>query len=186
MKFEKQLSSLISAALLCGTFTTLSFAQQAAGSGGVTPAATVPVTPAASAASDEALVKSTPPLTEDALRARYVGKLIFLRGSYLGDDLQFDTNGKVNGSPAVGSFTLSALEVRKVKLSKHKLELEADRYGLHFFGALPYEDETKSFDKVKISKKPIHIAIARELIVVPKEKKDKSKKDAPPQSGGPN
>ena len=67
-----------------------------------------------------------------------------------------------------------------MKLSKHKLELEADRYGLHFFGALPYEDETKSFDKVKISKKPIHIAIARELIVVPKEKKDKSKKEAAP------
>jgi TonB family protein len=179
MKFEKQLSSLISAALLCGTFTTLSFAQQAAGSGGVTPAATVPVTPAASAASDEALVKSTPPLTEDALRAQYVGKLIFLRGSYLGDDLQFDVNGKVNGSPAVGSFTLSALEVRKVKLSKHKLELEADRYGLHFFGALPYEDDTKSFDKVKISKKPVHISIEREIIVIPKVKKDKKKKDEP-------
>ena len=87
-------------------------------------------------------------------------------------------DGKVNGSPTVGSFTLSAFEVRKVKLSKHKLELEADRYGLHFFGALPYEDDTKSFDKVKISKKPIHITIERELIVVPKVKKDKSKKDA--------
>ena len=33
MKFEKQLSSLITAALLCGTFTTLSSAQQTAGSG---------------------------------------------------------------------------------------------------------------------------------------------------------
>jgi TonB family protein len=179
MKFEKQLLSLTSAALLCGTFTTLSFAQQTAGSGVVTPASTIPVTPAVSAASDEALVKSTPPLSEDALRTRYVGKLIFLRGSYLGDDLQFDMNGKVNGSPAVGSFTLSAFEVRKVKLSKHKLELEADRYGLHFFGALPYEDDTKSYDKVKISKKPVHITIERELIVVPKVKKDKSKKDAP-------
>ena len=140
---------------------------------------TVPVTAAVSAASDEAQAKSTAPLTEDALRARYVGKLVFLRGSYLGDDLQFDMNGKVNGSPAVGSFTLSAFEVRKVKLSKHKLELEADRYGLHFFGALPYEDDTKSYDKVKISKKPVHITVERELIVVPKEKKDKSKKDAP-------
>ena len=89
------------------------------------------------------MVKSTPPLTEDALRARYVGKLIFLRGSYLGDDLQFDMDGKVNGSPAVGSFTLSAFEVRKVKLSKHKLDIEADRYGLHFFGALPYEDDSQ-------------------------------------------
>src|SRR5271168_1552935 len=175
MKLEKQVSSLITAALLCGTFTTLSSAQQTANG-----SATVVGTPTASAA-DAALAKSTPPLTEDALRARYVGKLIFLRGSYLGDDLNFDMNGKVNGSPAVASFTLSAFEVRKVKLSKHKLEIEADRYGLHYFGALPYEDESKSFDKVKISKKPVHISIDRELIVVPKAKKNKKKSEPTPQ-----
>jgi TonB family protein len=64
-----------------------------------------------------------------------------------------------------------------VKLSKHKLDIEADRYGLHYFGALPYEDETKSFDQVKISKKPVHISIEREVIVIPKVKKDKKKKE---------
>ncbi len=125
------------------------------------------------------MVKSTPPLTEDDLRARYVGKLIFLRGSYLGDDLNFDMDGKVNGSPTVGSFTLSGFEVKKVTLSKHKLEIEADRYGLHFLGALPYEDEAKPFDQVKISKKPVHISIERELIVIPKVKKEKKTKDQP-------
>jgi len=187
MNFEKQLSSLMTAALLCGIFTTLSSAQQTAGSEVAAPAPaaatpTSPATPAVSgAAADAALVKSTPPLTEDALRARYVGKLIFMRGSYLGDDLNFDQEGKVNGSPAAGSFTLSAFEVRKVKLSKHKLEIEADRYGLHYFGALPYEDETKSFDKVKISKKPVHISIDREVIVVPKAKKNKKKSEPTPQ-----
>ncbi len=174
MKFEKRRSSLITAALLCGTFTTLSSGQQTAASGVV-----APDSPAMTEAATAALLKSTPPLTEDALRSRYVGKLIFLRGSYLGDDLNFDVNGKVNGSPTVGSFTLSAFEVRKVKLSKHKLDIEADRYGLHFFGALPYEDDTKAFDKVKISKKPVHISIERELIVVPKVKKEKKPKDAP-------
>jgi TonB family protein len=180
MKFEKQLSSLMTAALLCGTFTTLSSGQQTA-AGVVAPAPAAPAVSAASvnAAADAALVKSTPPLTEDALRARYVGKLIFLRGSYLGDDLNFDQEGKVTGSPTVASFTLSAFEIQKVKLSKHKLEFEADRYGLHFFGALPYEDESKTFDKVKISKKPVHISIDRELIVIPKVKKDKKKKDEP-------
>ena len=178
MKFDKQLSCLMSAALLCGTFTTPAMAQQAADSGPVAPASTATVAPAAKATSEEALLKSTAPLTEEALQTRYVGKLVFLRGSYLGDDLQFDESGKVIGSPAVGSFTLSAFEIRKVKLSKHKLDLEADRYGLHFFGALPYEDDSKSFDKVKISKKPVHIAIDRELIVVPKVKKEKNKKDA--------
>jgi TonB family protein len=184
MTFAKQLSWFMTAGLLCGVFTTLSSAQQTAGSEVVAPAPaatpTLAATPAPSAtpvASTTALAKSTPPLTEDALRARYVGKLIFLRGSYLGDDLNFDQDGKVNGSPTVASFTLSAFEVRKVKLSKHKLEIEADRYGLHYFGALPYEDESKSFDKVKISKKPVHITIARELIVVPKVKKEKKKNE---------
>src|ERR1700684_3951890 len=176
MKLEKQVSSLITAALLCGTFTTFSSAQQTANS-----SAPVVGTPTASAP-DAALIKSSPPLTEDALRARYVGKLIFLRGSYLGDDLNFDQDGRVNGAPTIASFTLSAFEVRKVKLSKRKLEIEADRYGLHYFGALPYEtDEGKSFDKVKISKKPVHISIDRELIVVPKVKKEKKKGEPTPQ-----
>jgi len=180
MIFEKQLSSLMTAALLCGAFTPLSNAQQAVpANGGVAGTATVAPAVSAAAAADAALVKSTLPLTEDDLRARYVGKLIFLRGSYLGDDLNFDMDGKVNGSPTVGSFTLSGFEVRKVKLSKHKLEIEADRYGLHFLGALPYEDEAKPFDQVKISKKPVRISIEREVIVIPKVKKEKKTKDQP-------
>jgi TonB family protein len=174
MTVRKQLSSFMTTALICSTFTTLARGQQTA-------AANVVVAPAATAQTDAALLKSTPPLTEDDLRTRYVGKLIFLRGSYLGDDLDFDMNGKVNGSPTVASFTLSAFEVRKVKLSKHKLDIEADRYGLHYFGALPYEDDTKSFDQVKISKKPVHISIDREVIVIPKVKKDKKKKELTPQ-----
>src|ERR1700677_1594908 len=172
MTVRKQLSSFMTTALLCSAFTTLASGQQTA-------AANVVVAPAATAQTDAALLKSPPPLTEDDLRARYVGKLIFLRGSYLGDDLDFDMNGKVNGSPTVASFTLSAFEVRKVKLSKHKLDIEADRYGLHYFGSLPYEDDTKSFDQVKISKKPVHISIDREVIVIPKVKKDKKKKKEP-------
>ncbi len=182
MIFEKQLSSLMTAALLCGTFTPFVSAQQAAPAGGAA-ASSPSVLPAVSAAagSDAALLKSTPPLTEDDLRSRYVGKLIFLRGSYLGDDLNFDMNGKPNGSPTVGSFTLSGFEVRKVKLSKHKLEIEADRYGLHFLGTLPYEDEAKAFDQVKISKKPVHISIEREVIVIPKVKKEKKKNEPTPQ-----
>jgi TonB family protein len=66
-----------------------------------------------------------------------------------------------------------------VKLSKHKLDIEADRYGLHFLGELPYEGDTKAYDQVKISKKPVHISIEREVIVVPKMKKDKKKKNEP-------
>ena len=180
MKCNKPFSTLVATALVFGSFTCGPSSGWANGQqtpAGIAPAAVAP--PAPPAAVDASLLKSTSALTEDALRARYQGKTIFLRGSYLGDDLNFDMDGNVQGSPAIGSFTLSAFEVRKVKLSKRKLELEADRYGLHFFGALPYEDEGASYDKVKISKKPVHITIERELIVVPKVKKDKAKKDAP-------
>jgi len=64
MKFDKQLSFLMSAALLCGTFTTPAVAQQAAGSGVVAPAPTATVPSAPKTAAEEALLKSTPPLTE--------------------------------------------------------------------------------------------------------------------------
>jgi TonB family protein len=179
MNLEKQLSSLLTAALLCGTFTPFASAQQIASTQPVAQPSVGPAvsSPAEVAASEAALLKSTPPLTEDALRSRYVGKLIYMRGAYLGDDLSFSQDGKVIGSPAVGSFTLSAFEVQKVTLSKHKLEIEADRYGLHYLGALPFEDQSKAYDRVKISKKPVHISIEREVIVIPKKKKEKKVKE---------
>jgi Gram-negative bacterial TonB protein C-terminal len=161
MRFEKHFAPVLATAIFCGGFATVSPGQQAPAPGVNAPAKDA----------------KTPPLTEEALRSRYVGKMVFLRGFYQGEDLQFDEEGRVNGAPATASFTLSALEIRKVNLSKHKLEIEADRYGLHFFGALPYEDDSEQpYDKVKLSKKPIHITIQRELVVVPKVKKEKQKK----------
>ena len=66
--FEKQLSSLMAAAVLCGAFATLSSAQQTARSQVVAPAPVATPAPAtapavSTAAADAALVKSTPPLT---------------------------------------------------------------------------------------------------------------------------
>ena len=94
------------------------------------------------------------------------------------------------GSPQKGSFTLCALEIKKVKLTKHTLELEGDRYGLHFFGALPYEDDSKPFDRVRLTgkkTKSVKITIDRELVVIPKVKKpkkgDKGKAPAQLQAG---
>ncbi len=67
------------------------------------------------------------------------------------------------------------IQIDRVHLSKHKVELEGSRYGLHFLGALPYEDPTKAVDRVKITpkKKFVKITIDRELIVTPKKKKNK-------------
>jgi len=121
-----------------------------------------------------------PASTPEALSAALVGKTFYLRGFYQDDKLEFATDGKAVGSPQKGSFALSALEIDKVKFTKHSMEIEAHRIGLHFFGALPYEDDTKPFERIKVDpKKSINIEIDR-LVIEPekkKKKKDEKKKD---------
>ena len=114
--------------------------------------------------------------TEQAIDQRLEGKFLFLRGFYLDDKLEFDTNGKIVGAPQKGSFTLSALEVKKVHATKKSIVIEADRIGLHFFGGLPYEDDNKPFERIKVSKKPLEITIDR-LVIEPEKKKKKKKGD---------
>jgi TonB family protein len=113
-------------------------------------------------------------LTEEALKQLLVGKPLYLRGGYLDNTLSFTEHGTLIGHSPQGSYTLSAIQIDKVHLTKHKVELTGARYGLHFLGALPYEDPAKAVDRVKITpkKKVLRITIDRELVVTPK-KKDK-------------
>jgi len=116
-------------------------------------------------------------ITEEELRRLLVGKELFLRGGYLENTLSFNEHGALIGHTPQGSYTLSGIQIDKVRLSKHKVQLEGDRYGLHFLGALPYEDPTKAVDRVKITpkKKVVKITIDRELVVKPKVNKEKGK-----------
>jgi len=106
-----------------------------------------------------------------------VNKQLFLRGGYLDNDLSYNEHGVLVGHSPQGSYTLSAIQIDKVRLTKHKLELEGQRFGLHFLGALPYEDPTSAVDRVNITpkKKVVKITIDRELVVKPKKTKEKSK-----------
>ena len=81
------------------------------------------------------------------------------------------------GHSPQGSYTLSQIQINKVKLSKHKLELEGDRYALHFLGAAPFEDATTATNRVKITpkKKTVRISFDREQVEIPKKKKEKKK-----------
>lgn len=119
-------------------------------------------------------------ITEQEIDQRLTGKFFFLRGFYLEDKIEFDVNGKVIGNPPRGSFTLSGLEVRKVRSTKHSIVIEADRIGLHFFGGLPYEDDSKPFERIKVSKKPVEITIDR-LVIEPEKKKKKDQQNAKAQ-----
>ena len=128
-------------------------------------------------------------ISEDEIRRLLVGKQLFLRGGYLDNDLSYNEHGLLVGHSPQGSYTLSGIQIDKVRLTKHKLELEGQRYGLHFLGAMPYEDPTKAVDQVNITpkKKVVKITIDRELVVKPKEKKEKGKaaKSAPKAAAAP-
>ena len=123
-------------------------------------------------------------LKEEQLKQLLIGKTLYVRDGYQDNNLQFDENGRLTSHSAQGSFTLSQVQINKVKLSKHKLELQGDRYGLHFLGAAPFEDPTKATDHVKITpkKKTVRISFDREQVEKPKkEKKHKHKGDEPNQ-----
>ncbi len=116
-------------------------------------------------------------MTEEELRSLLVGKELFLRDGYLDNALSFNEHGALIGHSPQGSYTLCEIQINKVRLTRHKVELDGDRYALHFLGGLPYEDPTKAVDRVKITpkKKLVRITFDRELVVKPKEKKEKEK-----------
>ena len=118
-------------------------------------------------------------ITEEQLKQLLVGKDLFLRGGYLGDSISFNENGRLEGHAPSGSYTLCAVRIEKVRVEKRKVELLGARYGLHFLGALPYEDPTKAMDRVRITpkKKVLRISIDREEVVKPK----KAKAPKPPE-----
>ena len=157
----------------CGLLLTLSLAQ-----GAQTPAARTP--DAADATGHAAQADAPDPaqgggITDDELKQLLVGKALYLRGGYLENTLNFDEHGGLTSKSPQGSYTLSAIQIDKVRLTKHKVDLEGARYGLHFVGQLASEDPTSAVDRVRITprKKKVKITIDREIVVKPKKVKDK-------------
>ncbi|MGA9071460.1 MAG: energy transducer TonB [Terracidiphilus sp.] len=113
-------------------------------------------------------------ITEEELRQMLVGKPLYLRGGYLDNTLNFDEHGKLDGHSPQGSYTLSAIQIDHVHLSKKRVELEGARYGLRFLGQLAYEDPSSALERVLITpkKKVVRITIDREQVVLPKKKKE--------------
>lgn len=139
-----------------------------------------PIGPAAVTAKEADFASSeTGAISEEEVRRMLVGKPLFLRGGYLDNSLNFSEHGQLLGHSPQGSFTLNGLEINKVRLTKHKVELEGIRFGLHFVGQLAYEDPSKAVDRVRITpqKKMVKISIDREQVVTPKKKKEKKEKE---------
>jgi len=133
--------------------------------------------------------EATGEITEDELKNMLVGKPLFLRNGYLFDSLSYNELGMLIGKSPHASYTLSAVQIEKVHLTKHKLELEGARYGLHFLGSLASEDPTAGIDRVRITpkKKKLRISIDREIVIKPKkakpEKPIKGKSETKPADG---
>lgn len=123
-------------------------------------------------------------VNEDELRRKLAGKTFYLRGGYLDNTLAFDEHGKLAGHAQTGSYTLCLIEIDKIHLTKHRVELTGVRYGLHFLGALPSESQASAQDRVRITpkKKLVRITIDREQVVTPKKKKDKKHDKAAPEA----
>jgi TonB family protein len=138
--------------------------------------------PTAPQLQDQTKAEPAPPgsITEEELKQQLVGKQFYLRGGYLGDTLAFDEHGKITGHSPQGSYTLSVIQIDHVRLTKHKVDLEGARFGLHFNEQLAYEDASSAYDKVRITpkKKVVRISIDREMVVNPKKKKESAKEKA--------
>jgi TonB family protein len=108
-----------------------------------------------------------------------VGKQLFLRGGYMDNSLNFNERGALIGHSPQASFTLNAIQIDKVHLTRHKVELEGTRYGLHFLGALAYEDPASAQETIRITpkKKVVRITIDREQVIFRKERKEPSGKE---------
>jgi TonB family protein len=114
-------------------------------------------------------------VNEENLRHWLAGKPLYLRGGYLDDSLNFDDRGRLISRSAVGSYTLCAIQIDKVRMTKRKIELQGIRYGLHFGGQTENEDVAKAFDRVRITprKKMVRITIEREAVQAQKKQKEK-------------
>jgi hypothetical protein len=107
-----------------------------------------------------------------------VGKQLFLRGGYMDNSLNFNERGALIGHSPQASYTLNQIQIDKVHLTKHKVEFEGTRYGLHFLGALAYEDPATALEPIRITpkKKVLRITIDREQVLIRKAKKEPAPK----------
>jgi TonB family protein len=164
--------------------------QQAAPPGQTTPAPETQPAPPSAAPADQAKPSAVDPtkpatekptaeelreaaVTEDNLKQQLAGKTFYLRGGYQDNTLHFDEKGSLDGSSPKASYTLSLVQIDRVKVDKHHVQLEGVRYGVHFLGALSTEDQSANVDKVRLTskKKPLKITIDREIVVTPKKQK---------------
>lgn len=117
-----------------------------------------------------------PALTEEDIKHLVAGKTLYLRNGYLDNSLHFDESGTLKGTVSQAPYTLSLVEINKVRLTKHRVELQGIRYGIHFTGESPTTDLLSASDKLRITPKKKVLTITIDRAGVVKQKKSKDKK----------
>jgi TonB family protein len=78
---------------------------------------------------------ATAPAADEGLTAGslLVGKALFLRGFYLNNELTYDADGRVQGTPKVGDWTVAAVNVLKVeRRGAGEIELDGVRVAIRY------------------------------------------------------
>jgi TonB family protein len=72
----------------------------------------------------------------------WIGRALFLRGSYLANDLNYGATGQVTGSPKSGDWTLSGVDLKKVERhGPQNIQLDGIRV------AIRYNADTHEFER---------------------------------------
>ena len=83
-----------------------------------------------------------------------VGKALFLRGFYLGNDLKYDAAGRVEGTPKVGDWTMAAVNVLKVeRRGTGEIELDGVR------AAIRYEPNDHTFQRHALNDEKLRLVV---------------------------
>jgi len=113
-------------------------------------AAKTQAAPATPQAADAPISPATAPVDTVLVAGQdLIGKALFLRGSYMSNQLPYDTAGKVQGNPKSGDWTLAAMNVLKAtRYAPGEIELEGVRVAIrynpdaHEFQRHPIADQT--------------------------------------------
>jgi len=91
-------------------------------------------------------LSQTPVEVEKGLKQRYEGKAILLRHFYRENQLHYTPDGELIGLGQAGPWTLSRIEIKRIKLTPSALVLEGNRVADY------YDHETKAFVKMRTAK----------------------------------
>ncbi len=101
--------------------------------------------------------KLSPVVTEEEVSRALIGqKQLYLRGCYLDSTLEFNNKGVLREGGHSGSFTLSGIDVEKVRVTAKEIKITGTRVALY------WDEQPHAFLRQPLKKEEVHIRIALE------------------------